>query len=487
MPDPGVGNYMTFGLPTQSWAMPSQMMASPGFYMAPQPAMGGMPLDMFTSSASMGPFDNGAPAQIQNWGDVMNLFGQVATIFSGPNLFDVQANININPGLNPGTPIVNQPPGITPSTVIPGGNPPKANLPSSPRPAEPPRGLDTLPKNPDGVPIRIIEVGTDGKADQHSNQVAEIFSHTLGNDGANAKVTILGHSKKLPPGGVPLPKEYKTQKDLDQYIDFKGTYILSQMAKEISKTKSGVINVSAAWTRMATYIDVISLLKENPRLAKYVGLSKEDLKSIKLTKPKNKGGESELDLDTVSSKVKAKVVKYVDSRFTQGSKYMKAFELYQKAAHEAVTKRHVNIVVAAANYGEYRKAFPTARNGADTNFLALSQDVIVVAAADTHGTADLSDDTIAPFSSWGVGRYTPTVAAIGVNLPTSYGEVSGTSFASPYVAAVVTRMLQENPDLKPSEIKKKLRESCVKNNNTSPATAGAGMLDAQKALESATE
>lgn len=331
-----------------------------------------------------------------------------------------------------------------------------------------------VPQNPCGVPVRLIEVGENKGLDQHGAQVAEIYTKALNNDAANVDISILDQDETMAPGEVPYPEQFQSKADLDQYIDYKGSYVLAQMAKEINATETGVVNASLGWTRISTYMDVITLLQEQPQLAQYVGLTPADLQGVDLSNPEK---------PVIPPKVEKQIVSYVDERFGAGnSAYKQALGIYQDAAARAAEERNVNIIVAVANDGEYRKFFPSAKVGADTNFLALSHDVISVAAADMHGTQDLRDDTIPEFSSHGNYVFTPTIAAKGVDVKTSSGPVEGTSFATPIVSALMTRMLQINPDLTPAEIRQILQETAY--DTKAPDIAeGAGMLNAYEALE----
>lgn len=81
--------------------------------------------------------------------------------------------------------------------------------------------------------------------------------------------------------------------------------------------------------------------------------------------------------------------------------------------------------------------------------------------------AVLPDSSLAPFSSRGPtadGRTKPDVAAIGDGVvaaweTSSYAQVNGTSFASPLVSGIVAQMLQQNPRLRPMEIRRILRQT----------------------------
>lgn len=330
------------------------------------------------------------------------------------------------------------------------------------------------------VNMKFVEVGQNGQADQHTNEVQEDYNNTLGNNGSsNSSVSILGSDGSgLPPGAVEMPSQFQSQNDLDQYIDSKTTYALAEMTQQVNDTQSGVVNASLGWTRDSMYMDTIKLLKEQPKLRDYLGLSNADFSKIDFNDPK-----------TIPPDIRKAVVQYVDNRMApDNSAYSKALKAYQDATQQAAEQRHVMIVVSTANDGNLRDIFTSAEDGQDSNFLMFSKYVISVAASDTHGTADPSDDTIADFSSYGNGNngndafaFNPTLAADGVNVHTSYGDVNGTSFSSPEVAATITRMLEANPNLTFDQIKQILQKTAV-DTSASNLAEGAGMLDADKAV-----
>ena len=105
-----------------------------------------------------------------------------------------------------------------------------------------------------------------------------------------------------------------------------------------------------------------------------------------------------------------------------------------------------------------------------------------------------SNKTKAGSSSFGPtadGRTKPDVAAMGsrvwlANTNTNYGTGSGTSFASPLVAAVACQILQVNPDLTPMQVRDLLRETASQAENPDNAL-GWGIIDADAAIRRAEE
>ncbi|MCQ4207855.1 S8 family peptidase [Streptomyces longispororuber] len=133
------------------------------------------------------------------------------------------------------------------------------------------------------------------------------------------------------------------------------------------------------------------------------------------------------------------------------------------------------VVVAAAG-----------NDGADTQPYKVQTPVLVVGASTQAGTA-------ADFSNFGAEQ---AVSAPGVDilstLPTyrtketlkdtsGYGELSGTSMASPYVAAVAALLHDEG--LKPDEIISTIRDTAANPKNI--AKLGLGVVDAKAAVQKA--
>jgi serine protease AprX len=131
--------------------------------------------------------------------------------------------------------------------------------------------------------------------------------------------------------------------------------------------------------------------------------------------------------------------------------------------------------------------------------------VITVGATDDKGTASISDDSLAPFSAYGVtpeGFSKPDLVAPGTNIVNSLGvtgselarrypnnvvngvyfRMSGTSMAAPVVAGTVALMLQREPNLTPDQVKYRLKATARPFD--SPARAGAGYLDTYAAVKS---
>lgn len=116
----------------------------------------------------------------------------------------------------------------------------------------------------------------------------------------------------------------------------------------------------------------------------------------------------------------------------------------------------------------------------------ISNKVITVGAVDDKRTTDISDDTIAEFSSRGPtlqGLQKPDLVAPGVNIKSlshskldSYTSLSGTSMATPLISGSLALMFNKYGNLSPDEFKRKLTDACIPLND-SASSQGAGMLN----------
>lgn len=147
-----------------------------------------------------------------------------------------------------------------------------------------------------------------------------------------------------------------------------------------------------------------------------------------------------------------------------------------KAVEKAV-KAGIVVVAAAGNSGPKEKTILTP---------GISHNIITVGAIDDKRTIDLTDDTIAPFSSRGPtleGIMKPDLLAPGVNINSlsnsnlnEYSSLSGTSMATPLVSGAVALLLNKDPQLEPGEIKDKIINSCL-DMDESKQIQGAGLLN----------
>lgn len=329
------------------------------------------------------------------------------------------------------------------------------------------------------VDTTLIEVGyyNNGKADEHAQSVREIYQRNNPLGKSNVHYTGIGNDESSE-NASDEPAHLKNKKELDEYIDTESTDAFDIMSKKINgivdQGKSQVINGSLGYSRDTIYENVLLSLKDNPELGSAVGLNPKALSSLET----NKDGQV-----LITDEVSSAIVKYVDDRLDQnGSAYQKSRLKYQQATQNAA-QHGVTVVVAAGNDHEMTDVFTEHKKGADTNFLAQSDYVITAAAADDKGTASPNDDRIASFSSWGDGRYNPTIAASGVGVKTKFGPQDGTSFSAPNVAATVARMKQVNPYLSFDQIKSILQQSATDIYPNSTIADGAGMMNSDLAVQ----
>jgi subtilisin family serine protease len=136
---------------------------------------------------------------------------------------------------------------------------------------------------------------------------------------------------------------------------------------------------------------------------------------------------------------------------------------------EALQKANARGIVLVAAAGNAGPKSPPLYPAADTGVIAV--------------TATNADDAL--FSGANRGNYI-TVAAPGVDIlapapESAYQFTTGTSVAAAEVSGVVALMLERNPSLAPSEVRKILRDT-AKRLSGKPSDVGAGLVDAYKAL-----
>jgi serine protease AprX len=162
-----------------------------------------------------------------------------------------------------------------------------------------------------------------------------------------------------------------------------------------------------------------------------------------------------------------------------------------RAANRAVDYG-ITVVVAAGNDGP---------NAETVCAPALADKVIAVAAIDDQNTVGRSDDRIADYSSRGPrkdGAQKPDIAAPGSDIigaeAAKTGQATnaivrmwGTSMAAPHVAGVCALLLEANPNLSPSEVKRILLDTAEdKGPSGWDPSYGWGEVDAYNATALAT-
>lgn len=172
------------------------------------------------------------------------------------------------------------------------------------------------------------------------------------------------------------------------------------------------------------------------------------------------------------------------------------------AAVEILWFNGIVVVVSAGNTG-----------GGKLNPPANDPFVITVGATDDQGTASVTDDTLAKFSSYSItddGFAKPDLVAPGRNIVsllsaddnnlatnhpdyklagtegTYYYKMSGTSMAAGVVSGAIALLLQKEPTLNPDQVKYRLLSTAKPFATGESCAAGAGYLDLYAATHTAT-
>ena len=177
------------------------------------------------------------------------------------------------------------------------------------------------------------------------------------------------------------------------------------------------------------------------------------------------------------------------------------------AAVEILWFNGIVVVVSAGNNG-----------GTDNGILyppANDPFVITVGAVYDNGTVTRSDDTLAPYSAYGItqeGFAKPDIVAPGHNIislmsgngaelvkghpdhkvdgfaggQNHYFRMSGTSMAAGVVSGSVALLLQDEPSLTPDQVKYRLMATAASFDGPQPGSTGAGYLDIYAAVHGTT-
>src|SRR5581483_3941092 len=165
------------------------------------------------------------------------------------------------------------------------------------------------------------------------------------------------------------------------------------------------------------------------------------------------------------------------------------------------------VVASAGNYG--RSADGKTVLGSITS-PANSAHAIAVGAIDTHGTADRSDDTIAPYSSRGPTAYDlrlkPDLAAPGQHIvsaeasnaylpttypahhvtgqgPNAYFQLSGTSMSAAVVSGAAALLIDDRPALRAADARLALQVTATFMPEAGLVGAGAGNMNVLAAVD----
>jgi serine protease AprX len=168
------------------------------------------------------------------------------------------------------------------------------------------------------------------------------------------------------------------------------------------------------------------------------------------------------------------------------------------AAVEQLWFHGIVVVAASGNYGD-SAAVPMDRSPGNDPF------VVTVGALDTNGTADPTDDFVAPWSAYGhsgdgfakpeisaPGRWIAAPVPVASTLATTapdrivapgYMWMSGTSLAAPIVAGAADAILAVHPDWTPGQVKGALMVSASPLPTVSSFAGGVGELNASGAMQ----
>jgi hypothetical protein len=171
--------------------------------------------------------------------------------------------------------------------------------------------------------------------------------------------------------------------------------------------------------------------------------------------------------------------------------YSQALGRYENITQK-LAKDGTVVVVAGGNENEYKVDGVKYDPKDEINILTMGKDgqknpnVISVAASDTKGTPDdLSDDTVADFSSRGnIDIAAPGKDIVVTNAETGELELrDGSSLAAPSVVGTIARMKEANPNLSFGEVKQILSSTAFKTVSRDKDAVGAGFLDSDYAVE----
>ena len=165
-------------------------------------------------------------------------------------------------------------------------------------------------------------------------------------------------------------------------------------------------------------------------------------------------------------------------------------------AAEQAWKQGIFVVVSAGNDG------PGARQTGALSNLASSHNVMSIGATDMQGTASLSDDLVAPFSSGGTsdrwidivapGSHVVSLKSPGSWVATSFASTgtvgdrffrgSGTSQAAAVVSGAAALIIQQRPSITPNELKNLIKTRAQLLVQESMWVQGAGALALSRVL-----
>ncbi|MGE0201091.1 MAG: S8 family serine peptidase [Candidatus Melainabacteria bacterium] len=311
-----------------------------------------------------------------------------------------------------------------------------------------------LPGNgdPQPLPVTFIEFQPYPGDQRHARLVRQVFEHYAGDTPSRPRLRTIRDD----------PRDIRSPQ---AFVAHLGTHGLRLMRRELEDLMTQadaprqVVNASLSFSRVDIYRALQERLRHAPDWALQVG-----------------GATPQA------------VVRYVNQTLSDSPDFAETLASYQRATQRAGESGMVIVVAAGnANAADPDFGFPGAAPGDGFNFLAMSDDVIAVAASELNDE-HWHDDSIAPFSSRGDGRYNPTLTAPGrgVLIVGENTHHQGTSYAAPIVSATVVQMLHKNPARTPAEIRGILQNTAHNRPDREPGFGpeheGAGILNRQAAL-----
>ena len=406
------------------------------------------------------------------------------------------------------TPAGSTPAGSAPAGSSPAGSSPAGSTPAGSSPAgSSPAGSTTAGSTPAGssptgtTTVLVIDNGQNPITNYGETHMA-LVSGTVKKYAPDVKIATFDLGGQISTGEDGLPAVKATgpegvDKWIDSYAQIPEGQIDILKAGLEENPDAKVINTSFGASRRQVYDDIYTSIinpdnADADKLGLKLGLSQADIDGLQKEYLEYKGSGADPDgtrfkslSDTKYSKtVQDGISAYVDAKMDDpNGTFQKGLKKYQDYTKE-LSEKGVTVVTSYGNdgggaswtYNQYK----TGSEDQTVNFNAMSDYVISVAASTTNGP----DGKPTQFSSYGGGKWKPTISADGEDVAGIDGTVDGTSFSAPTVAGTIGEMLVKNPNLKFTDIKKNLQTNAF----DTPADEykeGAGILNYEKSIANA--
>lgn len=199
-------------------------------------------------------------------------------------------------------------------------------------------------------------------------------------------------------------------------------------------------------------------------------------------------GKPALDLSQNSAKeeVRQCVAKLVREAVAspEGAKRLQIARAEATAAVAKAREAGFLPIAAAGNFFEAGRTGE--RSQTNENLVATIPGVLSVGSVALGAATKNGDETIGDDSSTGAAIAAPGVdVPVGIDAKGKSKDVSGTSFAAPYAAAVAALMIKANPNITPTQIEKILQSDAVTADVKGTQRDGAGVIDPVAAVRAA--